>query len=877
VLGLGSLRTHFELSKHRGLTKFVGRAQEIAELKTALESAIHGNGGVLAVVAEAGAGKSRLIHEFKAVIPGGCKVLQAYSVSHGKASSYLPVIELLQSYFNFADSDDGETRRAKVRQSILALDPALSDTIRYLFALLGLEQAEGPLAQMDAQLRRRRTLQALAQIILREAQRQPLVAIFEDLHWIDEETQALLNLLVERATSARLLLLVSYRPEYRHDWGNKAPYRELRVEPLGSSNAEEMIVSILSHTSDSMRDNDRRRDRVTSVSPITGAASLATLSRLIIERTAGNPLFIEEMVQALFEQGVLRRNGAVHVVGPIREIKVPTTVHGILASRIDRLAPAQKNLVETLAVLGNEFTISLVRRVAAIAEGQLREMLSTLEAGAFIRKRDEGGQGEYTFKHALTQEVAYSSVLIERRGALHERVGAAIEEEFADRLEDHLRELAHHYGRSANRTKAVEYLYRAGRQAEQRSAYSEAVGYQNRALELFKFLPDGSERARRELSIQIALGSSLRATKGFAAEQVGRVYTRARELCALIGEQAPIFSVLYGEFLFHYWKMEQRTGLKIADELMAEAERSQDPAKLLAAHFALGIDLAHLDELVPAREHLEKAISIFDPEQRLALELELQRVVSFGHLALTLIALGYPDRGRDRVGQMLATAIRCNDPFILSNALCVTPLAEMYCGTGPGMKVQAEALAALAEENGFTALLPLAGGYRAAALILEGQLEQGICELQGSISAIKVAGGTPFGWAFRILAYGLAKAGRTQEGLQVVDDALGCPTGAGEGQASPHLYHVRGILLAHTPSGAEQARTSLCNAIRLARQQNARLAELRATISLAQLVAKEGCRQQARFLLAEIYNWFTEGFDLPDLREAKALIDELSG
>lgn len=781
----------------------------------------------------------------------------------------------MQSYFNFTEGDDGQTRRAKVRQSILTLDPALSEAITYLLALLGLERTEGPLAQMDAQLRRRRTLQATAQILLREAQRQPLVAIFEDLHWIDEETQALLNLLVERVTSARLLLLVSYRPEYRHDWGNKAPYRELRVEPLGSSSAEEMIVSILSHASDSMRDNDRP-DRVTSISPLTGAASLATLSRLIIERTAGNPLFIEEMVQALFEQGVIRRNGAVHVVEPIREIKVPTTVHGILASRIDRLAPAEKNLVQTLAVLGNDFTIRLARRVTAIAEGELRQMLSTLEAGAFIRKRDEGGQEGYTFKHALTQEVAYGSVLIERRGALHERIGAAIEEEFGDRLDDHLRELAHHYGRSTNRTKAVEYLHRAGRQAEQRSAYSEAVGYQNRALELLRFLPDGSERARRELSVQIALVTSLRVTKGFAAEEVGRVYARARELCALSGEQTPIFSVLYGEFLFHYWKMEQRTALKVADELMAEAERSKDPAKLLAAHFALGIDLAHLDQLVPAREHLEKAISVFDLEQRLSLELELQRVVSFGYLALTLIALGYPDRGRDRVRQMLATAIRSNDPFILSNALCVTPLAEMYCGNGLGMKAQAEALASLAEENGFTALLPLAAGYRAAALILEGHLEQGICELRRSISAVKAAGGTPFGWAFRILGYGLAKAGRTQEGLQVVDEALGSPTGAGEGQASPHLYHVRGLLLVHTPSGGEQARTSLCNAIRLAREQSAKLAELRATISLAQLVAKEGSRQRARSLLAEIYNWFTEGFDIVDLKEAKALLDELS-
>jgi tetratricopeptide (TPR) repeat protein len=333
--------------------------------------------------------------------------------------------------------------------------------------------------------------------------------------------------------------------------------------------------------------------------------------------------------------------------------------------------------------------------------------------------------------------------------------------------------------------------------------------------------------------------------------------------------------VLYGEFLFHYWKTDPPMALKVARELMAEAERDGDLAKFLTAHFALGIDLAHLDELVPAREHLENAISIFDPAERLPLELELQRVVSLGYLGLTLIALGYPDNGRNRVCQMHAIAVRAKDPFILANALCVTPLAEMYCGHGLGMQAQPQALAALAEKNGFSALLPLAATYRAAALILEGYFEQGVDGLKDSIAAAKVAGSNPFGGALRILAYGLAKAGRVREGLDVVDQALSSSTQAGARRASLHLYHVRGILLAHTPSGVQQAKTSLRMAIRLARQQSAKLAELRATISLAELVAKEGNRRKAHIMLAEIYNWFTEGFDTGDLKEAKALLDEL--
>jgi tetratricopeptide (TPR) repeat protein len=276
-----------------------------------------------------------------------------------------------------------------------------------------------------------------------------------------------------------------------------------------------------------------------------------------------------------------------------------------------------------------------------------------------------------------------------------------------------------------------------------------------------------------------------------------------------------------------------------------------------------------LTSLVPAREHLEKAAGIFDLQEQLPLEMELQSVVSFGYLALTLIALGYPDRGRDRVRQMYETAIRSKDPFILANALCVKPLAELYWGDGPAMRLQAEALAAVAEENGFTALLPLAASYRASALILEGDLKQGIDELERSIAAARITGSNPFGGASRILAYGLAKAGRTQEGLRVIEQALGSSTEVDKGHASPHLHHVKGMLLADTPSGAQEAKTSLRLAIKLARQQSAKLAELRATISLAELLAKEGNTQKAYILLAEIYNWFTEGFDSADLKEAK--------
>ena len=491
VVRAGPLRSHFELAARRGLTRFVGREREMAAMAGALEQARAGHGQIVAAVGEAGAGKSRLMYEFKATIPDGCKVLEAYSVSHGKASAWLPVIELLKSYFEIADEDDDGRRSAKVEAKTRALDPALADTLPYILSLLGVAGAGASLAMMDAQIRRRRTLEAVKRIIIRVSLKQPLIVIFEDLHWIDAETQELLDLLVDSVANARILILVNYRPEYHHEWGNRTCYTQLRLDPLGGQSADEMLHALLG-----------------------GDASLQSLKRLIIEKTQGNPFFMEEIVRALVEQGVLVRNGATRLTKPLTEIHIPPTVHGILASRIDALPVSEKGLLQTLAVIGKDFPLNLVRQITTSPDDWLEPMLKDLQASEFIYEQPASGEAEYTFKHALTQEVAYNSVLMERRRLLHERTGEAIEELFKNRIDDHLAELAHHYSRSANTRKAVEYLFRAGRQAAARSAYPEAAMRLSSALEFLKHLPDDTERARQELSVQSVLGLSLSNAKG---------------------------------------------------------------------------------------------------------------------------------------------------------------------------------------------------------------------------------------------------------------------------------------------------------------------------------------------------------------------------
>jgi class 3 adenylate cyclase len=318
VVGLGPLRTRLQRSAGRGLTKFVGREREMASMEAAAQRAKSGHGQLVAAMAEAGTGKSRLFFEFKAKHRSGWMVLETFSVSHGKASAYLPVLDLLHGYFKIAGEDDERTRREKVAGKIAILDRSLEDVLPSLFGLLGIVEGEDPLAQMDGQLRKRRTLEAIKRILLRESLNQPLMVIFEDLHWIDEATQEFLNLLADSLGTAKILLLVNYRPEYSHKWNSKTYYTQLRLDPLGKESADDMLAALLGEGDD-----------------------LAALKHLIIEKTEGNPLFMEETAQVLLDEGALVRDGGLtRLTRPLGELKIPPTVQGILAARIDRLPSA---------------------------------------------------------------------------------------------------------------------------------------------------------------------------------------------------------------------------------------------------------------------------------------------------------------------------------------------------------------------------------------------------------------------------------------------------------------------------------------------------------------------------------------------------------
>ena len=479
VRGAGPLRTRLQVSARRGLTRFVGRHSEMEQIQQALAQAKEGHGQIVGVMGEPGLGKSRLFYEFKLTSQSGCLVLEAFAVSHGQASPYLPLIELLKEYFQIEPSDDERTRKEKVNGKVLTLDRSLEETLPYLYSLLGIEDEQSSLQQMDAQIRRQRTFEGLKQLFLRESLNQPLLLVFEDLHWIDTETQGFLDTLSESVASAKLILLVNYRPEYRHEWGTKTYYTQLHLAPLGAGEAEELLTFLLGSD-----------------------ASLQALKPLILEKTEGTPFFMEEVVQTLAEDGGLSgERGHYRLETAPTELHISPTVQGVLAARIDRLTAAEKGLLQQLSVIGRQFPVSLVKAVVSQTEDELHQILASLQAREFLYEQPAFPESEYLFKHALTQDVAYGTVLQEQRKTLHERTGHAMEGLYRTSLSDHYSDLAHHYSRGGNAEKAVEYLGLAGHQAVQRSANDEAIGHFTTAIELQQTLPDSPERSQAELAL----------------------------------------------------------------------------------------------------------------------------------------------------------------------------------------------------------------------------------------------------------------------------------------------------------------------------------------------------------------------------------------
>jgi class 3 adenylate cyclase/predicted ATPase len=856
VTGLGPLRTRLQHSAARGLTKFVGREHEMEALAQAAERAKAGRGQIVAAMAEAGTGKSRLYFEFKAKNQSGWMVLEAFSVSHGKASAYLPLLELLREYMRISAGDDLRTRREKVTGRILALDRALEDTLPYLFALLGLNEGDDPLAQMDPHTRRRRMHDAIKRILLRESLSQPLMVIFEDLHWIDSETQTLLSLLVDSIGTARILLLVNYRPEYQHQWSNRTHYTQLRLDPLGGANADAMLSGLLGDDAD-----------------------LIPLKLLIISRTEGNPFFMEETVQVLLDEGALVRNGGTKLTRPLNELKIPPTVQAILAARIDRLSPADKDLLQTMAVIGKDAPLTLIGSVTGKSMEQLEPMLANLQLEEFIYEQPSFGDAEYTFKHALTLEVAYNSLLAQRRRVIHQQTAQAIETIHSERLEDHYSELAHHSILGSDAEKGVRYARLAAEQAVARSAYEEAGSMLDAALKLLERMPESVERMRVELPLRNLESHMAFVRYGASSRQREAVINRLCEIAEKLGEPDQVAHGLINLLNLHFPRGEASRGLEVAGRCLELAKSVGDTALLADAEWQFGLlsescgnlldSLAYQESATHRAAQLDHSISMLGFLFSSAFPV---------HLATSLILLGQVGDAIRMAEEALRNARESGHLFSLGHALNMAGgWLGRYRREPELARVLAEETIALSEEHGMAEWLPWGHFHHGWALAELGQLEEGIAEMEAGIAGFREMGGVPRQqYAIACLARSMARTGRTQESLVMLNEALAHVEHSGEKVDLAEMLRLKSeVILTHDPSAIDDAERDLRAALDVARAQGAKWWQLRTATSLARLLRDTNRGDEARAMLSEIYNWFTEGFDTADLKDAKTLLDQL--
>jgi len=619
LVGASAIRGRLQASAARGLTRFVGRQQELLALQQALERAGAGHGQVVALVGEAGVGKSRTVYEFvHSHHTSGWWVLESASVSYGKATPYFPIIDLLRRYCHIEDHDDTRTIRAKVTGQVLTLDPALQDTIPALLSLLDALSADSPFLTLDPPQHRQRTLDALKRLLLRESQEQPLLLVFEDLHWIDNETQALLNSLVESLPTARLLLLVNYRPEYQHGWGSKTYYTQLRLDPLPPVSADEFLQALLGDD-----------------------ASLKPLTQLLIARTEGNPFFLEESVRTLVETGVLvGEPSAYRLAQAPPTVQVPATVQEVLAARIDRLPPEEKRLLQTVAVIGTEMTLPLLQAIADLPDEALHRGLAHLQAAEFLYETRLFPEREYTFKHALTHEVAYNSLLQERRRVLHSRIVETLEKIAGDRVVEEVEWLAYHALRGEVWDKALAYCRQAGEKVMARSAHREAVGYFEQALDALKYLPETRDMQEQAIDLQLALRNAL-----IPYGDSGRILACLREaesLATALDDSRRLGQV--SRFLsFHFWRIGAHAqAITAAQRAMALATGDGEIVLHALAHSILSMSYQAQGDYRRAIDCCRQMMVFFDGARRHERfgQIFLPAVISRAYLAVCHAELG---------------------------------------------------------------------------------------------------------------------------------------------------------------------------------------------------------------------------------------------
>ena len=832
------------------LTPFVGREDELRLLMNRWERALDGEGQVALIVGEAGIGKSRLVLRFHEQIAGTPHTwVEAAAGAFFQNTPFYAVTEMLRELLTWRVDESAEKQLTQMenRLELAGLKPA--EALPLIARLLNLPlPAKYPPLSLSPEQQRRRLLATLVERLLGHARLQPIVIVTEDLHWADPSTLELIQLLVEQGTTGRLLLLYTARPEFRAQWPPRGHHTQITLNRLSSRNVRAIVGEVAARK----------------------ALSEQTIATLV-ERTSGVPLFVEEMTRAVLESGNATLTG----------YEIPVTLHDSLMSRLDRLGPA-KEVLQIASVIGGEFSYNLLHAVHPIAEEDLQRALRKLADTELLYIRGSPPEAMYAFKHSLIQDAAYEALLKTRRRELHRIVANKLTQYFPELIEAQPETLAHHYTEAGQAEQAITYWQRAGTRAAKRAANAEAVSHLRRGLALLEALPARAANAEQELNILIALGPALMTTMSSAAPDVQHVYTRARQLAQETGKVAQLFVTIWGLWLAAFTSGDREAFPKFADELFAIAHSQSDAGFLLQSYHAAWPTAFFFGDLTTTHEHADAGLALYNKDAHRQHALVYgghdPAVCGYALDAFTLQILGYPDRALKQLDQGLKLARQLEHAPSLVHSLWFG--AELYYLRRDTRMTISIIETWLAIASGYASTVGAANMMilRCWSQIISEDFQTGLPLLRDGVSHLR-ATGSKFQIAYRLgrAVEALRKAGETEEALALLSECFRANTAVGERWYEAELHRLKGeLLLIHDDSKVDEAAHCFRAAIDVARVQSAKSWELRATTSLARLLDSQGRREEARTMLCEIYGWFTEGFDTADLKDAKALLDELS-
>ena len=859
VRGASAAASRFEAATAIGLTPLVGREEEIGLLLRRWEHAKDGEGQVMVLGGEPGIGKSRLLQVLcERVVEDPHLCLRYQCSPYSSHSAFYPITVHLERAAQFARDDTSVQKLAKLEVFLAQTTDSVSDVAPLVAALLSIptDGRYAPL-HLSPQRQKAQTIAVLVDQLVGLARHQPVLCIFEDAHWSDPSSLEVLDLLVQRLAAVRVLLVITHRPEFVSPWE-------------GSAHVTAHVLNRLT-----------RQQVRAMVAGVTGGKDLPdVVLDQIAATTDGIPLFVEELTKTVLEAGLLVDEGdAYALAGPVPPLAIPVTLQDALMARLDQLGPV-KAVAQVGAVIGRDFTDELVAAVSPWRDEALQDALDQLVKATLLFRRGAPPEATYTFKHALVQAVAYASLLTRQRRQLHAAIAQVVTERFLATVETQPELLAHHYTEAGLYEEAIPYWQRAGQHAGERSAPLEAIAHLTKGLELLMTQPECPERHQQELQLQVALGTQLMTTKGYAAPEVGHAFNRARNLCQHLRGSPNLFPVLRGLWRFYEVGGDLKTARELAEHSLQIAQDANDPAILATAYVMMGITLGFMGEMVSAHMHLEQGMAFYDPVQHRSLAVlygEDLGVVCLVRVAHTFWMLGYPDQALQRACEALARARELSHPYSLVYAASFTAQLHQLRQEWQALHEQAEAVIALSTEHGFPFGAIVGTALHNTALAMQGQEEVSIAQLEQGIADVCTTGTEiTLPWQLTPLAQLYGKRGQLDKGLAVLAKALEIADRHGEGWCVSEIHRLKGELLltADTPN-EHQVEACLHQALDLARRQQAKILELRATRSLCRLWHQQGKTGEARRVLAEIYDWFTEGFETPDLREAQALLTEL--